>query len=136
MSAPEKIGTLSGCVFGAFVLSDFFGGRGSLTGQKPGREPLWSVSQEPREIFIPLRVRLQIVLNRRLPRTTQSVAGLSAMRDSMIFTHGGGGEKTLHWVIPRSRLFKISFGGNRAVKKVARSLCYAPKRLPSRVYRH
>jgi len=58
------------------------------------------------------------------------------MRDSMIFTRGGAGEKTLRWVIPGSRLFKISFGGNRAVKKVARSLCHAPKRLPPRLYRH
>jgi hypothetical protein len=103
--------------------------------KKAGGEPLWRVAQEPREIFVPVRVRLQVVLNRRLARTTQSVAGLSAMRDSMIFTHGGAGKKTLRWVIPGS-LFKISFGDDRAVKKVARSLCHAPKRLPSRVYHH
>jgi hypothetical protein len=40
--------------------------------------------------------------------------------------------KTIRWVIPGSRLFKTCFGGNRAVKKVARFLCRAPKRLPSR----
>jgi hypothetical protein len=36
------------------------------------------------------------------------------------------------WVIRGSRLFNTCFGCNRAVRKVARSLCHAPKRLPSK----
>jgi hypothetical protein len=36
------------------------------------------------------------------------------------------------WVIRGSRLFNSCFGCNRAVSKVAGSLCHAPKRLPSR----
>ena len=52
--------------------------------QNPGGEPLWRVTQEPPARFVPVCVRSQIVLNRRLPRRTQSVAGLSAMRESMI----------------------------------------------------
>jgi hypothetical protein len=40
--------------------------------------------------------------------------------------------KTIRWVVLGSRLFKARFRGNRAVEKVARSLCHVPKRLPSR----
>jgi len=52
------------------------------------------------------------------------------MRDSMIFTHGGAGKKTLCCVIPGSRLSKISFGGNRAVEESCKVLYATRKSAP------
>jgi hypothetical protein len=42
--------------------------------------------------FIPACVRSQIALNRRLPGTAQSVAGLSAITESMTVADGGAGK--------------------------------------------
>jgi hypothetical protein len=55
------------------------------------------------------------------------------MRESMTVYGRRRWEKTLLWVIRGSRLFKISFSGNRVVKKVARALFHGVKRLPSRL---
>jgi hypothetical protein len=112
-----------------------------MSNRSPGALPRWrgrsggsrlGAYPKPSRDSSQLRVPLQIVPSRRLPGMTQRVVVLSAKHESITFRQQKRWVKAIRWVVPGSRLFKTCFGCNRAVRKVARSLCRAPKQLPSR----
>ena len=99
--------------------------------RKSGGEPLWRSSLNPPEIHPSTsaasnRTKQAAPANDPARRNGIGETRIDNLRQPKRWV------ETIRWVIRRSRLFKTCFDSSRTTRKIAKSLCDALKRLPSK----
>lgn len=104
--------------------------RNAGSGGNARGEPLWCIKKPAREIYLSTSAASNR-LKQAAPTTDRAFSFYPAFLSANAIESRFWRCATTRRIIPGSRLFDARFGRTSVVTKVARSLCKAPKRLPS-----